>query len=325
MKFKKQFMGVVLAVCVVLGSWSVNGNAAYAKDVSNGDPSKYCTLSMVEEVENLAGETLRILNDYMRTGRIGYVNPSGSRGNMSGDLSKVEYWISGPEFANFISAVRAYMFPFHEGDPALFHKWDHNEEEYFSDDDWVWENGEKKYLKSISSDEMNMVIREMNAALNPIRQAIGSSGSASGNCDSGDSHTHDFVEATVQEATATSDEVVTLKCSICGQETSYIALAGTAVNQFIKDTIAKVEKASENESITIDTEIWTCFNKPVIEALKNRQDVTTTVNFKYKGTAYTFTIPAGYGSEQLDGLLDENGYCGFMYLVSVFGGQEIVK
>lgn len=68
-----------------------------------------------------------------------------------------------------------------------------------------------------------------------------------------------------------------------------------------------MEKASENESITI-------FNKPVIEALKNRQDVTTTVNFKYKGTAYTFTIPAGYGSEQLDGLLDENGYCGFMYL-----------
>ena len=86
-----------------------------------------------------------------------------------------------------------------------------------------------------------------------------------------------------------------------------------------------MEKAYENESITIDTEIWTCFNKSVIEALKNRQDVTTTVNFKYKGTAYTFTIPAGYGSEQVDGLLDENGYCGFMYLVSVFGGQEVVK
>lgn len=102
-------------------------------------------------------------------------------------------------------------------------------------------------------------------------------------------------------------------------------MAGTAVNQFIKDTIAKVEKASENGNITIDTEIWTCFNKSVIEALKNRQDVTTTVNFKYKGTAYTFTIPAGYGSEQLDGLLDENVYCGFMYLVSVFGGQEVVK
>ncbi len=109
----------------------------------------------------------------------------------------------------------------------------------------------------------------------------------------------------------------------CGQQQSHVVVMGTAVNQFVKDTIAKLEKAPANGSITIDTEIWTCFNRAAIEALKNRQDVEVTVNFMYKGTKYTFTIPAGYGEEQLDELPDENGYCGFMYLLSVFNGHSL--
>ncbi|MBO5209748.1 MAG: hypothetical protein J6B68_10485 [Lachnospiraceae bacterium] len=45
----------------------------------------------------------------------------------------------------------------------------------------------------------------------------------------------------------------------------------------------------------------------------------------YLHKRYTFTIPANYGAENLEALLDENGYCGFMYLLSVFGGSEIAE
>ena len=45
--------------------------------------------------------------------------------------------------------------------------------------------------------------------------------------------------------------------------------------------------------------------------------IAVTVNFTYGGAGYSVTIP---GNTQIDpaALVDENGYCGFLYLASVF-------
>lgn len=320
MKLKEKFLGTLLAVCIVLGGLIVNGNVAYAEE----DLSNYCEQGYIDRLFEVSVEAGAMKMNFFDAERIGYINPDGTRGTVNGrdDVSKVEYWISGGEFANFMQTWGDF--------DSQMRTW--NEAGLFEPENRIIVDN-VAYFKLVTSDEVIPVIERMNEALFPVRMAMNSGSGDSESCDSGssdesNSHEHNFVETTVQEATATSDEIIVRKCSICGLEEnggSQFTKPGTAVTQFLGNTIDQLKKAPENGSITIDTEIWTCFNRPVIEALKNRQDVTTTINFRYKGVTYTFTIPAGYGSEQLDGLLDENGYCGFMYLVSVFGGQEIVK
>jgi hypothetical protein len=58
----------------------------------------------------------------------------------------------------------------------------------------------------------------------------------------------------------------------------------------------------------------------VMEALADRPDVTLEVSFLdegHKGTRKTFTIPAG--TADLTSLVDDKGFCGFIYLSGKFG------
>lgn len=324
MKHKK-ILGMLLAVCIAFGGLMVNGNVAHAEEnVVEEDLSNYCHQWYIDRLFEVSVEAGAMHMNFFDAERIGYVNSDGTRGTVNGqdDVSKVEYWISVGDFSSFVQAWGDF-------DRQMI-EW--NEAGVFAPENRIiTDNG--AYFKLVTSDEVIPVIESMNRALIPVRQALNSGSGDSGSSDSESSdeehsHEHNFVETTVQEATDSSDEIVVCKCSICGLEENggtQFSKPGTAVTQFLGNTIDQLGKAPENGNITINTEIWTCFNRRIIEALKNRQDVTTTVNFRYKGVAYTFTIPAGYGSEQLDGLLDENGYCGFMYLLSVFGGQEVVK
>lgn len=58
------------------------------------------------------------------------------------------------------------------------------------------------------------------------------------------------------------------------------------------------------------------FNRATFEALAARPDVSVDVIYKWKGIKYKTTIPAGY--PVLD-LLNEDGYCGCLYLNAIFG------
>lgn len=71
--------------------------------------------------------------------------------------------------------------------------------------------------------------------------------------------------------------------------------------------------------IDIETDRWISFHKMVIEALRERPDVTLNISFLdegYKGERYIVTIPAGADTADL---IDSNGYAGFHYLGGKFG------
>jgi hypothetical protein len=57
-----------------------------------------------------------------------------------------------------------------------------------------------------------------------------------------------------------------------------------------------------------------------MEEIAARPDTAVSVTYVYKGKKYKTVIPAGY--PVLD-LLDENGYCGFLYLNLIFGSELV--
>lgn len=70
----------------------------------------------------------------------------------------------------------------------------------------------------------------------------------------------------------------------------------------------------------MELDTYISFNRETFEALSKRPDVSLTVIYKWKGVKYKVTIPAGYNV--LD-LLNEDGYCGCLYLNAIFGSQVV--
>lgn len=134
-------------------------------------------------------------------------------------------------------------------------------------------------------------------------------------------HTHNFQYVLMQDASETQDAVLLLQCS-CGATDGRIIVPGSAIGLFIKDVIEKITNAPKDAVVTIDTEIWTCYNQAVIDALAKRPDVTLVTNYRYNHVDYTVTIPAGY---EVTNLIDENGYCGFRHLDQIFSGNEVTR
>ena len=84
-----------------------------------------------------------------------------------------------------------------------------------------------------------------------------------------------------------------------------------------KDTFIRVMKeAPQNAIVRLETSIPSCFDKMMVEALAARTDIVLEVTFPVNGEKVTTVIPAGY---DVMSLLDENGYCGFLNLLAVFG------
>lgn len=70
----------------------------------------------------------------------------------------------------------------------------------------------------------------------------------------------------------------------------------------------------------VELEEFISFNRETFEALAKRPDVSMTVIYKWNGVKYKVTIPAGYNV--LD-LLNEDGYCGCLYLNAIFGSEVV--
>ena len=58
----------------------------------------------------------------------------------------------------------------------------------------------------------------------------------------------------------------------------------------------------------------------MIEAFASRPDIDVNVVFTYNGKRLKVVITAGY---DVRSLLDSNGYCGFLRLMSILGSTEI--
>lgn len=87
-----------------------------------------------------------------------------------------------------------------------------------------------------------------------------------------------------------------------------------------KQTQQKIKNMERGGDCVVELDTYISFNRETFEALSKRPDVSLTVIYKWKGVKYKVTIPAGYNV--LD-LLNEDGYCGCLYLNAIFGSQVV--
>lgn len=92
--------------------------------------------------------------------------------------------------------------------------------------------------------------------------------------------------------------------------------------QQIRDGLTVTPTANGNPVAVITTDYFTCFTKEMLELLAANPDVSYEIHYRYQGKRYVLVIPAG---ADLGSLQDSNGYYGFRYLDSIFGGYEEVK
>ncbi|WP_026651615.1 hypothetical protein [Butyrivibrio proteoclasticus] len=85
--------------------------------------------------------------------------------------------------------------------------------------------------------------------------------------------------------------------------------------QYKRAFIDTIKNAPENALVRLETSVSYCIDKEMMEALASRPDVELNVIFPVANEKVSVTVPAGY---DVMSLLDENGYCGFLYLNSVF-------
>lgn len=88
-------------------------------------------------------------------------------------------------------------------------------------------------------------------------------------------------------------------------------------------TSAKEDEANGEEAGTptavIKTDYFTCFTQDMLKQLVANPNVNYEIHYRYQGKRYVVVIPAGTDYSQLK---DSNGYYGFRYLDSIFGGYE---
>jgi len=89
---------------------------------------------------------------------------------------------------------------------------------------------------------------------------------------------------------------------------------------FCTDLQERIINVPQNGTLNIDMGNWISFNKKTFEAFSKRSDVDIVIEYYYQGQKYSLTIPAGY---PIMNLLDENGYCGCLYLNSIFGSKLV--
>lgn len=81
-----------------------------------------------------------------------------------------------------------------------------------------------------------------------------------------------------------------------------------------------IKSVAPGGNCVVELEEFISFNRETFEALAKRPDVSLTVIYKWNGVKYKVTIPAGYN---VIDLLNEDGYCGCLYLNAIFGSEVV--
>lgn len=132
------------------------------------------------------------------------------------------------------------------------------------------------------------------------------------------SHDSLYYEA-VRPATAESDGVQACLCTVCGEIIRYEEIPNSAYASFQQEAIDAIRNA-EAEEVIIHTDRWVSFHRTVMEAISEKQNLKVIVRYTYQGKKYEVTIPGG---EDVNALVDENGFCGFRYLDQIFDGTPL--
>ena len=157
-------------------------------------------------------------------------------------------------------------------------------------------------------DENNNVTYEVVPQQNQVVETPAAPESASG-----------IVVATTQNETTTPPEVL---AAIGYKPARTVSMNMNTVTpkQYKEAVITNIATAPANGALNIETNGVSVFDAAMMEAFASRPDVDVNVMFTYNGVRYLVTIPAGYNVKSL---LDSNGYCGYLRLMSILGGVTI--
>ena len=89
--------------------------------------------------------------------------------------------------------------------------------------------------------------------------------------------------------------------------------------EFQQSVVDQINETKDGSLLFIDGSGWMSFDSSVIEALEGR-DIDLVIRFSYEGYNFVTGIPEEWDEAEL---LDENGYCGFLYLSEVFGANIV--
>ncbi|WP_027205113.1 hypothetical protein [Butyrivibrio fibrisolvens] len=92
-------------------------------------------------------------------------------------------------------------------------------------------------------------------------------------------------------------------------------------SQYKNSIIENISAAPISGALVIETDRVATLDRSMIETLATRSDIEVNIVFTYNGKKFKIVIPAGYDVESL---LDENGYCGFLRLMSILGADEVI-
>ncbi len=130
---------------------------------------------------------------------------------------------------------------------------------------------------------------------------------------------HNLVYSLYKEATPQFDAVIEEHCEKCGQHMSYQEVPNSAYVSFLEEAAERIQDAGWGEQVVISTDRWISFDRRVFDRLAEREDVSVLVEYRYEGSDFAVLLPAGKSMEEV---LDENGFCGFRYLASLFGDYQ---
>ncbi len=103
-------------------------------------------------------------------------------------------------------------------------------------------------------------------------------------------------------------------------QTLSFTMSSITPGQYKNAIISSVANVPANGAFNIITDQVACLDAGMIAALSARPDIDINIVFNYGGKQMKVTIPAGY---DLNSLLDEFGYCGFLRLMSILGATEL--
>ncbi len=103
-------------------------------------------------------------------------------------------------------------------------------------------------------------------------------------------------------------------------ETDTVDLSALSLLQYRDSVVDNISRTPSNGSCDIITDNVSFLDTKIINALSARPDIEVNLIFPYSGKRLKVTIPAGYN---VHSLLDSSGYCGYLKLLSIFGGTEL--
>lgn len=128
---------------------------------------------------------------------------------------------------------------------------------------------------------------------------------------------HNYEWSITTEPTETADGVSSYMCTSCGDIKAKQPISANVVIR--NNLLAAIKNAEAGSTVTFDNKAWLCYPQYVLDALKEKGNISLKTDFTYKGINYSFIIPAGSDYANLE----KADFYGFMYLCGAFNGTIV--